>query len=203
MTSLFSLFGHGLFLIALILFIVQAKRWGKYWPLAYMISAVLIVLPIKDWLVIEFSRGYFSDLSVATIVMCSLYIMNVAGARTLDSSNALKYAVLLLGIVLYPLTLGLNMLDPYAIGFSSHAMYSVFVSALSLIAFSTWYLGLWQLTLVLVLALLANGLSIYESNNIWGYLIDPLAVIMSLGSVVMIHSKSIYEKFNSKVQSDV
>lgn len=203
MTSLFSLFGHGLFLLALILFIVQAKRWGKYWPLAYMVSAVLIVLPIKDWLVIEFSRGYFSDLSAATIVMCALYIINVAGARQLDSSNALKYTVLVLGVLLYPLTLGLSMLDPYVIGFSSYAMYPVFISVLALFALASWYFGMWQLALVLALALLANGLGIYESNNTWNYLIDPLAVIMSLGSLVMVHSKSIYKKFNSKVQSDV
>lgn len=203
MTSLFSLLGHGLFLLALILFIVQAKHWGKYWPIAYVIAAVLIVLPIKDWLVIEFSRGYFSDLSITTVVMSTFYILNVAGARNLDSSSTLKYAVVGLALLLYPLTLGLSMLDPYAAGFSSHVMYPVFISVLSLFAFASWYFGLWQLALVLALALLANGLSLYESNNIWNYLIDPLAVIMSLGSLVIYHSKSVYKKINSKVQSDV
>lgn len=203
MTSLFSLFGHGLFLLAFILFVVQAKRWGKYWPIAYVISALLIVLPVKDWLVIEFSRGYFSDLSIATILMCSLYIMNVAGARKLESSNALQYSILVLGFILYPFTLGLSMFDPYVFGFSSDAMYPIFVSVLAVCAFISWYFGLWQLALVLALALLANGFGTYESNNVWNYLLDPIAVIMSLVSLVMLHSKTIYKKLNNKVQSDV
>lgn len=203
MTSLFSLFGHGLFLLAFILFVFQAKRWGKYWPIAYVISALLIVLPIKDWLVIEFSRGYFSDLSLATILMCALYVMNVAGARKLESSNALKYSILVLGFIMYPFTLGLSMFDPYALGFSSDAMYPAFVSLLSLFAFVSWYFRCWQLALVLALALLANGLGVYESNNIWNYLLDPIAVIMSLGSLVAFNSKSIYKKMINKVQSDV
>lgn len=203
MTSLFSLFGHGLFLLAFILFVVQAKRWGKYWPIAYVISALLIVLPVKDWLVIEFSRGYFSDLSIATILMCSLYIMNVAGARKLESSNALQYSILVLGFILYPFTLGLSMFDPYVFGFSSDAMYPIFVSVLAVCAFISWYFGLWQLALVLALALLANGFGTYESNNAWNYLLDPIAVIMSLVSLVMLHSKTIYKKLNNKVQSDV
>jgi len=207
MTSIFSLFGHGIFLLALILFIVQAKRWGKYWPLAYVLAAIMVVLPVKDWLVIEFSRGYFSDLSMTTIIMCSVYIMNVAGARRLTSSNELKYSVLALATVLYPLTLGLSMLDPYALGFSSHSFYPLMVSSLAVIAFVAWYFSVWQLALVLSLTLLANGLSVYESNNLWNYLIDPIAVIMCLVSLIYGHIGSVSKKFinkiNDKVQSDV
>ncbi len=79
MTSLFGLLGHGIMLMALLLLILQVKRWKQYWPVAYLISAIIIILPIQNWLLIEFSRGYFSDLSMATIIVCLIFI--VSGMR--------------------------------------------------------------------------------------------------------------------------
>ena len=56
MTTLFSLFTCAIFFMALFFSVFQVKRWGRYWPLAYVIVAVLLILPLSHWLLIEFVR---------------------------------------------------------------------------------------------------------------------------------------------------
>lgn len=206
MSTLFSLFGHGLFLMALILFLVRAKSWGKHWPFAYLVAAVLIVLPVGSWLTIEFSRGYFGDLSVATLFMCGLYIANVArgndsvdSKNRLQSSHGLKLFVIIVSVLFFPAALGMTQFDPFALGYASTAGFELLLVVIAVVSLAAWYLNQQQLALYLGLVLLTFGLQIYESNNVWNYLIDPIAMIMCIGSYIGLLIKTGYGKVFKKV----
>lgn len=202
MSTLFSFFGNGLFLMAFILFLVRAKSWGKHWPFAYLVAAVLIVLPLNTWLVIEFSRGYFGDLSMATLFMCGLYIANIArpnGKQVLQSNNSLKLFLIIVSVLFFPAALGMTQFDPYALGYASTAGFELLLIAIAVISLVAWYLNQQQLALYLGLVLLAFGLQIYESNNLWNYLIDPIAMIMCIGSYIGLLIKTGYGKVFNKV----
>ncbi len=88
--------------------------------------------------------------------------------------------------------MGLGMFDPYAMGFASHVYYDYLVITIAVIGIASAYLGHWQLALWLTLACLAHGLHLFESSNLWNYLLDPFAVIaglVSLKSIFKIHQR--------------
>lgn len=184
MKDLVGFFGHGLFLMAILLFLLQGKRWKQYWPIPYLIAAIVIVVPIQSWLLIEFSRGYFSDLSVATILICALAVMNHARPHTVKIGMPFHIFILILALVLYPYSMGLSKNDPFVLGYSTASYYSVFVLALVTVAVLAWLKGYMWIALLLALALWAQGLDIYGSGNLWLYLLDPIAVIISVCAVL-------------------
>lgn len=190
MTAIASLLGHGLLLMAVILYIIQARRWGKWFPYAYIIAAVLIVLPLENWLVVEYSRGYFSDLSMATV---SIAVMSIAGQGKYSMSNAFKLTMLALAVILYPAAMGWGMFDVYSLGYPSDAGYGYLVSAVAAIAVVAVIMKSWQLAIVMTAVLIANGIGLYETQNLWNYLIDPLVVIACIFSYL---SKWVVNAFN-------
>lgn len=207
MKELIGFFGHGVFLLSILLFVFQSRRWKQYWPIPYLISAVIIILPIQDWLLIEFSRGYFSDLSAATILLCLLGVLNHTRPQPIKVGVSFYLFILLLACVLYPATLGLSMNDPFVLGYATANYYPVFVVSLVLIAIAAWFKGFNWISLYIVMCLLAQGFDIYGSGNLWLYLMDPIAVIMSLVALVWIASKASLQKvknaYTNKKVSDV
>jgi len=185
MKDLIGFFGHGLFLMAILLFVLQGKRWKQYWPIPYLIAAIVIVLPVQNWLVIEFSRGYFSDLSVATILVCALAVVNHARPHTVKIGMPFHVFILALAVFLYPYTMGLSKNDPFVLGYATASYYPVFVAVLIVIGLIAWFKDLKGIALFIGLSLLAQGLDVYGSGNLWLYLMDPIAVIISISAVVV------------------
>ena len=178
MTTLFALFSCSLFFMALFFAVFQVKRWSRYWPLAYVAVAILLVLPLDHWLLIEFVRGYTSDLSMATVVICAVYLWGVVRPQSKGGQLSLKWFVVLVSLVMLPMSLGLTQFDPFTMGYASNRFYVYFLLALALISLLAWFKGQSQLALVIALAILANGFNVYESQNLWVYLMDPIAFIM-------------------------
>lgn len=181
MSVMTSLIICAIFALAAVFGILQVKRWGRYWPLAYVLVAVGLVLPLGYWLPIEFLRGYLSDLSVATVMMLLVYLFKIVKPiSAIKIDNSFRWFVLAMALLLYPMTLGLTQFDPFALGYASNEGYKIFVSVLVIIGFIAWLKGVTQVAYLIALSLLAHGLGLYESQNLWVYLIDPIAVIMCL-----------------------
>jgi len=197
MNTFFSLMTHGLLLMTILLMLLQVRRWKQYWPWAYLVSAVIIVLPISDWLLIEFSRGLFTDLSLASIVMLAMYLFSILKPQRPRNQLSFNLAIILFAILLYPASMGVGMFDPYAIGFASHIYYDYLVLAIAVIGIACAYLGQWQLALWLTLACLAHGLHLFESSNLWNYLLDPFAVIAGMVSIISAASQKVFLKFTN------
>jgi len=184
MSALFGLLGHALLIMAIMLKLLQTRRWKRYWPIPYLLAAVVVVLPANHWLVLEFSRGYLSDLSMATVLICVTAIMNQVRPQPVKLSNGFYLALLALGVVLYPATMGMSMNDPFVLGYSTAHYYWLFVVAVVAFGLVAWWRQIYLLATYFMLALLANGLDIYSSGNLWLYLIDPIAMIIAIWVLV-------------------
>jgi len=201
MSVLFSLMAHSLVIMCLCLVLLQVKRWGKYWPIGYAIAAIVMVLPVSHWLVIEFSRGLLGDLSFASILMLAAYLLTIMKADRTSNASSFNGLVILMAVVLYPTSLGFGQFDMYSIGFASSGYYNYLVTAIAGLGIIAWYLGYAQIAIWLTLSVLAHGLNLFESNNLWNYLLDPLVVIACLVSVIIKASKLVLKKFKSRAHN--
>jgi hypothetical protein len=79
------------------------------------------------------------------------------------------------GLLLYPFALGVSRIDPYVWGWSASPLFIV-------IGVLTGWL-IWRgnrFGLLLLLAVVAFRLQIFESTNYWDYLVDPIYCLASL-----------------------
>ena len=141
---------------------------------------LLMLLPMDGLILAGYVRGLMGDPSFATVLMMVMAtIMHLARHRTFDERNISVFLLLLLGAgcLLYPLALGLGTYDPYALGYGSWGFYIVLL-AITLIA---WWLNLHLVVIWIVGAVGAFTVNLFESTNLWDYLIDPLAFVIALG----------------------
>jgi hypothetical protein len=136
-------------------------------------------LSVSQWL-----RSVVGDLSVISLII----LTNILSQRLLNfsllKSSSRKYLVLgvvLVGVVFYPLALGLSAYDPYQLGYAPLLLMALLV-LLSLLA---WFQCMRDLALVLLLPLVAYNLHLLESSNLWDYLLDPIVLIYALVQSVL------------------
>ncbi len=201
MSVVFSLMAHSLLIMCLCLVLLQVRCWGKYWPIGYVIAAVVMVLPLQHWLVIEFSRGLLGDLSFASILMLGTYLLSIMKTERIHNSNSFNVLVIVMAIILYPTSLGYSHFDMYSVGFASAEYYSLLVAAMACIGIISWYMGYAQIAVWLTLSMLAYGLNLFESNNLWNYLLDPLVVIACFVSVIIKACKQALSTFKSRAHN--
>lgn len=142
--------------------------------------AAFMVIPVKGLVVAGYVWGLIGDPSIATIALMSLVcIKQLTGREVCDDRNvgALLLLVLAGGAMLYPLALGLSPYDPYALGFGSWMLYS----ALLAVALAAWWLQLPLVVAWIVASALAYTFGMFESTNLWNYLLDPIAVLIAIG----------------------
>jgi len=112
------------------------------------------------------------DLSAATLALAACALASGLAGRqllALRETHALFWVVAAAGLFLYPLALGWTPFDPYALGYGSIAM----VTALLVVALAAWRAGLKLVVIVVLAGSLAYLAGLYESRNLWDYLIDP------------------------------
>lgn len=203
MTSIAALFVHGIMLMALLLLIFQVRRWKQYWPIPYLVSAVIIVLPIQNWLLIEFSRGYFSNLSMATLMVCLIYVLTAmrpkVSGETQSIDHSFKVFILLLSVVLFPSSMGAFQFDVFALGFPSEPGFDALVSGLLLVGLFAWYKGAYQLAVYVTLVFLSYGLGLYESQNIWIYMLDPIVMMIFMVGYLMAALKMLFIQLKTRL----
>lgn len=168
--------------LAVLLALLLGHRAGK--PLTrHVLLAVLLVLcftvPLAGSTVAQWLRSVIGDLSVLTLlVLADILSRRVRQHAVLgrDTRRLLLMAAAVVGVVFYPLALGVSPIDPYRWGYAPQAMVAV-LCALSLIA---WLKRARDLAMILLLPLLAYNLHLLESDNLWNYLLDPVLVVYAL-----------------------
>jgi hypothetical protein len=155
---------------------------GRY---ALAVAAVIAVLvPIGDLSIAAYVRGATGDLSASTLALAANAVFARMTGRTMlepRERNALVWLVAGAALFLYPFALGWTPFDPYALGYGSIA----FVTALLLVTLAAWRMGLKLVVLVVLAGALAWLGGLYESRNLWDYLIDPLAGAYALGALLI------------------
>ncbi len=165
--------GPALLLVTLIL--VASKRLRL--PIA--VRGVLLLpagwlafMPINDLPVAGYIRGLLGDLSITTLILLFTVSMSALLDRNFFKPKSFflfMLLVLMVGSFLYPFSLGFTYFDPYALGYSSKIFLAFFFAA----ALTAWYFNLYFILLIIVLSVSAHLMGIYESRNMWDYLIDP------------------------------
>ena len=123
-----------------------------------LIVAVLLALglflPISGLSIAQWLRSALGDLSILTLVVFSNVLMQrLFNYRLLAPAtrNTLLLGVALVGVVFYPLALGVSAFDPYQLGYAPVLM-SVLLCLVSIIA---WLKTMRGLAIILLLPLLA------------------------------------------------
>jgi len=143
-----------------------------------------LFLPVYGLSIAQWLRSALGDLSILTLVVFS----NILAQRLFNyrllapaTRNSLLLGVSLVGVVFYPLALGVSAFDPYQSGYSPLFM-SVLLCLASIIA---WLRAMRGLAIILLLPLLAFNLHMLESYNLWDYLLDPILLVYAVVQVLL------------------
>ena len=177
--------GQVLLASAIILSLFQV---GKYpaivrWT-ALGISAVVGFFKIGDLRVIAYPGGVLGDLSITTqILLTSVIVKQVLRIDILSARDrsSVFLAAAAGGLVLYPLSSGLTMLDVYSLGFESTAL----LIGLAVLAVMGWYLRPGA-AIVIPVSVIAFNFGWLTSTNVWDYLLDPMLALFAWGWLLIV-----------------
>lgn len=178
----------GQVLLLAVLITLLVGRWIKDARIRQSVIVVLLLLgllvPVYGLTVAQWLRSVVGDLSVLTAVI----FLNILAQRLLNfsllkpaSRSSLLLGVVLVGLVFYPLALGVSAYDPYQLGYSPIWL-AVLLLLFSLMA---WFRAKRDLAIFLLLPLLAFNLHLLESSNLWEYLLDPVLLIYALVQILL------------------
>lgn len=135
--------------------------------------------PIKGLAMAGYLRGIISDLSITTVIISVLSLVNLLAGKTLISEQEYKplyYSIPIFALFFYPTSLGLTYFDPYAFGYQPGYL----LIGLLGVALGLWWKKYYILLMILLIDLWAFNLEILDSDNLWDYLVDPILVIYCL-----------------------
>jgi len=153
----------------------------KYRAALVLCTFIVSLLPITELSLAQLFAGVFGNLSVTSIVLLVLYLADRCDILpphenlTPDLSR-LYFIVGISAVFLYPTALGLTSWDLYAAGYYPVILAPLLMSTIGLGIWKRWY----YLSSLLGLVFLAYGLNLFESDNLWDYLLDPLLSIFCL-----------------------
>jgi hypothetical protein len=184
-SALFGTLGCTLVGLAVLLTALRVERLSnpRLKLAAALIAALILLVPMGELSVAEYTRSVTGDLSVSTLFLAGAACVTRLSGRVLIGMRDRRALLWLLrgaAAFLYPFALGLSGFDPYALGYGSPA----FATALLLIALAAWRAGLNIVVLVVVVAVSAYLGGVYESGNLWDYLIDPIGCGYALAQLL-------------------
>jgi hypothetical protein len=163
-----------------------------------VLLALGLFLPVSGLTIAQWLRSVTGDLSVLTLVMFS----NILAQRLFNfklvqttSKNLLLLSVAVVGVVFYPMALGVSAFDPYHLGYAPVLM-SALLCLASIIA---WLSVKRDLAIILLLPLIAYNLHLLESTNLWDYLLDPILLIYAVVQSVISIKLSRFNKVGSAI----
>ena len=133
-----------------------------FWPLGLGME-----LPLAAYI-----RGVTGDLSIVLTLL--LWSSLLPSSKTTPIVFKLAIAIIALGF--YPFALGLDMVDPYAWGYSSIAFLIAVLVFAAVCGLANWVKGVW----IIAIAIIAWAANWHESANLWDYLLDPFLAIWML-----------------------
>ena len=185
LTDLAGLAGAGAVIAAVLLELPGIARLRRAHPTPLLLAALVVALvPLGALPVAGYLRGVVGDLSVTTVLLVVRGLLRpVLGWTAIDARSRLALQVLVAagGLALYPLALGLGPFDPYRLGYAS----PWFLALLLALAVAAGFLRLTLVTACLALAVLAWAAGVYESRNLWDYLVDPLVAAWGLCALLL------------------
>ena len=195
LTDFVAMVGINLVLCAGILRLLNWKLPGSVWT-NWLTAACFIILWIPvgaaQLPIIAYIRGVSSDLSITLVVLAAMDLTHrVWGTQAVADRErfAVRVAVAVAALFLYPLALGWGDWDAYRSGWVPVGMWVV----LLVVSLLSWFKSLQLLPALVGLALLAWTAGILESSNLWDYLIDPWLATFALLSVLFKSARLLFK----------
>ena len=158
---------------------------------AAALAAILVVLSPFPLLhgntMLHYLRALQGEPSVSTAIFCVIYGSRVRmpDQPVLRELRNISFALVAVGLFLFPLSLGIGMTDPYDLGFRTG-----FALVVGLLVLPLWISRhTLSVALTLTISLSVWMLELPESQNLWDSMIDPLGFIF--GTVVILRHTSI------------
>jgi hypothetical protein len=154
----------------------RSRAWRA---IAASILVGLSLVPVGTVSGLTFLYSVVGPLSLATIVGCAVYIgshLRLVPALARHDLLYMAVVVAVLGLVLYPASMGLLRWEPYRMGF--HGIWlptALIVIAAAAAAMRSIIVPLW-----IAASAAAWQSSLFDSTNLWDYVIDPVVWIASL-----------------------
>lgn len=168
--------------LALALFLLlPAARLPRLW-LSVLLGALLAMscIAIDGLALAAYLRSVVGQPASATIVwmiFAALVRLRLVNA-TPPAQTAQAAAVFgVLGLMMYPATLGLTQFDPYRLGYDA----DILLGLVGLTAAVLVYFDNLRAACLLAIATLAFVLNLQASANYWDYLLDPFLVVFCWG----------------------
>ncbi len=175
-----GLAGCALLLVNVIMAAARSRRYSATSrKFLFLVITIAAFVPVGGLSIAGYLRGVTGDVSVTTLVLlvaASIACLFDKNAYTPRSFSVLMLLVLGGGLSLYPFALGFTYFDSYALGYGSKA----FIAVLFLLTLGAWYFERYLIVVCLVLAVWAYIIGMYESRNLWDYLIDPMITLYAL-----------------------
>lgn len=185
LSTIIHIAGPAFFLFTVLLVACRQLRFPLAFRVVLLLPAVwMLFIPINGLPVLFYVQGFPGELSMTTVILicyasiCALLDKKIYNPRRFF---CLMLLVLTVGLFLYPFSLGFTYFDPYALGYSSKTFLAFFFAA----ALTAWYFNFHFLVIVIVLDISAYLAGVYESNNIWDYLIDPILTLFALFWIII------------------
>jgi 4-amino-4-deoxy-L-arabinose transferase-like glycosyltransferase len=161
--------------------------WRRAW-LPVVASALVFVpihgLPLGRW-VAGFNANFSIPLTIWMMLAATGRITGrrITGRRTTGGFVAFGAAA---GLLLYPMSLGLTVFDPYSLGWSPAVLGLIVVAPCAVLVAKRNSFAIW-----LIVAMLAYDLRLLESPNAWDYVVDPFYATASLVVAVAFVSRRV------------
>jgi hypothetical protein len=180
----------GIALLLAVLLTVMAGRFIKEDRNRLVVVALLLLMgmfiPLNGLTSAQWLRSVVGDLSVLSWVVFFGILSRRLFSYDFIKPNAqqsLLLGIVLVGVVFYPLALGISRFDPYQLGYQS----LIIPVLLCILSIAAWLAAQRILAIILLLPLLAFNLYLFESNNLWDYLMDPVLFVYALVQVIRTH----------------
>jgi hypothetical protein len=140
-----------------------------------VLAACMSAVPVDGLVIAGYVRGVVGDLSITSLVLLLVgFVRPAADAR--GDRFAISALVIAGALFVYPMALGLTSFDPYRLGFAPRGLLTV----LFVIAFAAWLARRFVLLAILVAAVTSHAFGLFDSQNLWDYLIDPWVLLASI-----------------------
>lgn len=156
-----------------------------------VVCLALLLVPVNGLRLFEYFNGAAGEGSV-TLTLLLLWAMasQMGFLRTPPRADLSAVAGLLAiaGLLLYPSAMGFSPLDVYALGYRPAELLLV------LAAFAAWarLRGRKAAAYMVLVAVAAFDVRLLESDNLWDYLIDPLATLWAWGWALSRLSRAVW-----------
>ncbi|HEX5363096.1 MAG TPA: hypothetical protein VFW59_02410 [Gallionella sp.] len=180
LSDIVGLSGMAFALAVLIVPLVAARVTGRAVLLYIVVCMLLALSPFDGLSVAGYLRGFFGDLSVASLLLLVLALRRQVSGAEAEGRMGLLALIALAALAFYPFALGIGLFDPYRLGFGHFG----FLAALLLVALLAWMRQQVLIALYIALAVLAWAIGWGESNNLWDYLLDPWVAFYALGALL-------------------